>query len=121
VLPPADEDLEDIPAPVRAVREDPQVRAELAELFRRNSPGPGDDRQRAAESWAKEALARLFHPDCFRTADVGPLRLHLEVASDVYPGPSRIHASAWDDDAEVWRPVGEVVLPHPPAGGLPPR
>jgi len=104
----------EIPTAVRAAGRTPGVIAALADLFRRNCRaadgtrrplGPGD-----AEALARHAVERLLHPDTFGNADVGGLRLHLEVASDLYAGESRIHASAWDDDAQVWRTVGEVGL-----------
>lgn len=115
-----EDDLEDIPAAVRLVAVGAEVRAALADLFRRNcrdnsgagAPLPAG----AAEALAEEAVEQLLHPDTCRLADVGRLRLHLEVRGEPYPGPSRIHASAWDAEGEVWRHVGEVVLPDPPAG-----
>lgn len=103
-----------IPEFVLVAAEDPRVIAELAGIFRRNCRdsggnrrpfGPGD-----AEALAGTAIERLLHPDTFRLADVGGLRLHLEIASEVYPGDTRIHVTAWDDDAEVWRAVGQVTL-----------
>jgi len=120
-----DEGLDDIPASVRAAGADPLVKAGLADLFRRNCRDARGDRRplgpHGAEALAEEALARLFDPESFRLADVGELRLHLDVASETYPGPSRIHASAWDGDAEVWRPVGELILPDAPADAGPER
>jgi hypothetical protein len=108
---------DDLPAAARAAREDPRAIRALADLFRRNSRDargnhtvPG---QAVAEALAAQALARLLDPDTAMLADIGGLRLHLSVPSEQYPGPCVIHAAAWDDDAEVWRQVGEVPLAEP--------
>jgi hypothetical protein len=102
---------------VLRARDDPRVLAALAELFRRNRVAPGgmgptDDPVRA-RALAREALTALLRPEAARLADVGGLRLHLTVPSALYPSPPVIHASAWDEDAGVWRLVGEIVLEEP--------
>ena len=108
------ESWEQWPAEILAARTDPRVIAALAHLFSRNRHGsPGT----APGALAAEALERLLHPDMAAVADVGGLRLHLALASDLRPGGAVIYAMGWDEDAEVWRPVGEVPLGPPPASG----
>jgi len=110
-----DDDLE---RSLEAVRGDPGVRAALAELFSRNRRDAAGnvtvDGPTAAQALAAEALHRLLEPGSAGVADVGGLRLHVTLPSDLHPGAGRISASAWDDDAEVWREVGEVDLPAGP-------
>ena len=112
---PPGEGEDELPAGVRAAGRDPRVLAALGDVFRRNCrDARGVRREFAsgeAEALAREAVERLCHPDAFRLADVGGLRLHLEVPSETHPGSARIHANAWDDDEGVWRAVGQIDLP----------
>lgn len=108
------EDDEGVPhAVVRAV-ENERVLSALGELFRRNShsddDGPPGTLPGRWRDLALQALRALMDPSAARLADVGGLRLHLSVPSAPYPGPAVIHASAWDEDAEVWRQIEEIVI-----------
>jgi hypothetical protein len=109
-------DGEELPQAVRVALEDAGVLRALAQCFARNrhdveAPWNSGGPRAAPEELARAAVRRLVDPVTSGVADVGGLRLYLTAASDLNPGPSRIHVSAWDADAEVWRLVGELPLP----------
>ncbi len=117
----ADADGAALPLALRRAVERPRVAEGLAEIFRRNrheadTPWSGADAGLPAERLADEAVRRLLDPATAGVADVGGLRLYLTPASDLRPGPMAIHVAAWDEDAQVWRPVAELPVPDPAAG-----
>ncbi len=108
------EEDEALPAVVLRACDDQRVLRELEDLFRRNThaddgahhPLPADRCRRLAV----QTVRTLIDPSTARMADVGGLRFHLSVPSAPYPGAPVIHASVWDEDAEVWRFIAEVVI-----------
>lgn len=108
------EEDEALPAAVLAAAKDERVLSALEGLFRRNAHADADAQHPPAPSRCRElavqAVRMLLDPSTARLADVAGLRFHLALPSAPYPGPAIIHASVWDEDAEVWRFIGEVAV-----------